>query len=75
MAATKKADKKTRIFLRAADKGDVDRFIGTPLKTCQVQLETEIEVTGDVREVVDLAQMQQTAVNARINAMKIKEEK
>ena len=73
--AAKKADKKTRVFLRAADKGDVDRFIGTPQRTCQVQLETEIEVTGDVREAIDLAQMQQNAVDARINAMKIKDEK
>ncbi len=72
--AAKKADKKTRVFLRSTDKSDFDQYVGTPLRTCQIQKDTEVEVPGDVREVIDLAQMQKSAADARIDALRIKED-
>ncbi len=66
---------KSRILLNTADLNETDEFFGTPLRTGQVQTNTEVEVPTDVREVFDLKRMQEHSIKNRIENLRLKEDK
>jgi hypothetical protein len=77
--ATKKetpaTEHKSRIILNTADLNETDEFFGTPLRTGQIQTNTEVEVPKDMREVFDLKRMQEHSVKNRIENLRLKEDK
>lgn len=77
--ATKKetpvTEHKSRILLNTADLNETDEFFGTPLRTGQLQTNTEVEVPMDVREVFDLKRMQEHSIKNRIENLRLKEDK
>lgn len=66
---------KSRILLNTADLNETDEFFGTPLRTGQIQTNTEVEVPMDVREVFDLKRMQEHSIKNRIENLRLKEDK
>jgi hypothetical protein len=76
--ATKKetpaTEHKSRIILNTADLNETDEFFGTPLRTGQIQTNTEVEVPKDMREVFDLKRMQEHSVKNRIENLRLKED-
>lgn len=66
---------KSRILLNTADLNETDEFFGTPLRTGQIQTNTEVEVPTDVREVFDLKRMQEHSIKNRIENLRLKEDK
>ena len=78
MATKKEApatEHKSRIILNTADMNETDEFFGTPLRTGQIQTNTEVEVPKDMREVFDLKRMQEHSVKNRIENLRLKEDK
>ena len=66
-------NKKSRIYIATQDMNETDSYYGTPLRTCQVQTNTEVEVPADVREVYDLARMQQMSTKNTIDSLRLKD--
>ena len=63
----------SRIVLNTVDLNETDEVFGTPLRNCQIQTNTEVEVPQDIREVFDLKRMQEHSIKNRIESLRLKE--
>ncbi len=64
----------SKVFIRSEAKGDIDKYVGTPKRTCLIQTDTEVEVPADVREALDLSAMQKSSADRRIEELRIKDD-
>lgn len=74
-AKSKSKEKETfTVFIPAQSRDDTERFVGTPRGNYLVKTNTPVEVPKDVKEVVELAEMQQQAIEATIESLRLKDE-
>lgn len=71
-AAETKKETNTSVNIRARDRSDKERFVGTIKSTYLVQTEKDVSVPGDVKEAVMLSKMQNFFCNKKISELELK---
>jgi deoxycytidine triphosphate deaminase len=62
------------VFIPAQSRDDTERFVGTPKGSYLVKTNTAVEVPKDVKEVLELAEMQQNSIEETIEKYRLKDD-
>ena len=72
MAAAK--NEKCTVFIPAESRDDTERYVGTPKGNYLIKTNTMVDVPADVKEVIELAEMQKAAIDNTINKLRLADE-
>lgn len=65
---------KSTVFISPNSRTDTERFVGTARGNYLVKTGTAVEVPADVKEAIELAEMQQNAMNRTIDKLRLKDD-
>lgn len=67
------ANKLYTVFIPATSREDTERYVGTPRGNYLVKTNTMVEVPKDVKEALELAEMQKASIEATVEKFRLKD--
>lgn len=65
--------KRYTVYIKSNGRDDTERFIGTPKGNYLVQTGKPVEVPKDVKEVIELMEIQQASIDNIVDDMRLKD--